>query len=196
MASGTKRQQQALETKNKLIDAALRVFSRKGFSGSTTKDIAKEAGVTDGLIYHYFRSKEDLLWAVLDRYTLLHGMKEELDRLDDSAPLERQLQHYCRSLFRSLHRQQDLIVMCLGEAGRNPEIRERLENLIRKGADLLQAYLLPRVAADPHELAVAIRNLHASAVFYFLMKDRIDHNEQERNQYIDISVSQFLKALQ
>src|SRR6266566_2632351 len=50
------------EDKRRLIlDAAVRVFARKGYHASRVGDIAEEAGVAHGLLYHYFRSKEELL---------------------------------------------------------------------------------------------------------------------------------------
>ena len=60
------------EKRDLLIEAGLRVFSRKGFSGSTIKDIAQEASVTSGLIYHYFDNKEDLLWGIIEEHTLYY----------------------------------------------------------------------------------------------------------------------------
>jgi TetR/AcrR family fatty acid metabolism transcriptional regulator len=50
------------EDKRRLIlDAAVRVFAHKGYHTSRVGDIAEEAGVAHGLLYHYFRSKEELL---------------------------------------------------------------------------------------------------------------------------------------
>jgi len=49
-----------------IIDAALRVFARKGFTKATNKDIAREAGITPGLIYYYFESKEALFQALVE----------------------------------------------------------------------------------------------------------------------------------
>ena len=49
-----------------IIDAALRAFAQKGFARTTNKDIAREAGITPGLIYHYFESKEALFRAIID----------------------------------------------------------------------------------------------------------------------------------
>jgi AcrR family transcriptional regulator len=54
------------DRREQILEAALRVFARKGFARSTNKDIATEAGITPGLIYHYFESKEDLLQAVIE----------------------------------------------------------------------------------------------------------------------------------
>src|SRR5207244_8202293 len=53
------------DRREQIIDAAMRVFSQKGFTRATNKDIAREAGITPGLIYHYFESKEALLKAIL-----------------------------------------------------------------------------------------------------------------------------------
>lgn len=54
------------DRREQIIDAAMRVFSQKGFTRATNKDIAREAGITPGLIYHYFESKEALLKAMIE----------------------------------------------------------------------------------------------------------------------------------
>lgn len=54
------------DRQKQIIDAALRVFAEKGFARATNRDIAREAGITTGLIYYYFKSKEDLLKVALD----------------------------------------------------------------------------------------------------------------------------------
>ncbi len=54
------------DRREQIIDAAMRVFSQKGFTRATNKDVAHEAGITPGLIYYYFESKEALLKAILE----------------------------------------------------------------------------------------------------------------------------------
>ena len=56
----------AADRQRQLLDAALTVFSRKGFKGSTTKEIAGEAGVAEAIIFQHFPSKEALYNAVLE----------------------------------------------------------------------------------------------------------------------------------
>ena len=53
-------------TRRKILEAALRVFSRKGFNGATTSEIAREAGVAEGTIFRYFETKKDLLLKAAD----------------------------------------------------------------------------------------------------------------------------------
>ena len=54
------------DRREQIIDAAMRVFAQKGFVRATNKDVAHEAGITAGLIYHYFENKEALLMAVIE----------------------------------------------------------------------------------------------------------------------------------
>lgn len=54
------------DRREQILDAAIRVFAQKGFARATNRDVAREAGITTGLIYYYFTSKEALLQAVLD----------------------------------------------------------------------------------------------------------------------------------
>lgn len=53
----------AEETRRRILDAALRLFQRKGFAETTMRDVAAEAGVATGAAYYYYRSKEELVLA-------------------------------------------------------------------------------------------------------------------------------------
>jgi AcrR family transcriptional regulator len=63
------------DRREQIIDAAMLVFSQKGFVRATNKDIAREAGITPGLIYHYFESKEALLTAIIEGRSPLKLLK-------------------------------------------------------------------------------------------------------------------------
>jgi TetR/AcrR family transcriptional regulator len=56
----------ASERRNQLLDVAIDLFSRKGFSGTTTREIAAAAGVTEAIIFRHFATKQDLYKAILD----------------------------------------------------------------------------------------------------------------------------------
>src|SRR5438128_7311605 len=55
-----------LDTHEKILQAAFSVLSRQGYENTSTKDIAEEAGVAQGLIHYYYKSKQQLVLAVLD----------------------------------------------------------------------------------------------------------------------------------
>lgn len=82
MARRTK--EEALATRNLLLDAAERVFHRNGVSHTTLADIAKEAGLTRGAIYWHFKNKVDLFQAMMDRVLLpMEQPKHAQDNLTD-----------------------------------------------------------------------------------------------------------------
>lgn len=60
-------QQLSSARRNQILDAAAVVFAEKGFHPATTKDIAKQAGVSEGTIYNYFDSKTALLLGIFER---------------------------------------------------------------------------------------------------------------------------------
>ena len=67
------------ERRSQIIDGALEVFSTKGFSAASNRDIARAAGINSpGLIYHYFASKEDLLMSAIERHAA--PMQMQLNR--------------------------------------------------------------------------------------------------------------------
>lgn len=195
MKKQTNRALQAAETKTKLIDAALAVFSRKGFSASTTKDIARQAGVTDGLIYHYFTSKEELLWAVIDRHTLNESLRLITLEIREETGLEEAFTYILRSLFRLLDEKEALIAMFFGESHRNPAIQEKLNQLVARGVQLFAGFLKERSTIGEHELYIAIRNMLNALVMYFLIHDRVQDNKNERENYITVTVHQFIKII-
>jgi len=62
----------AADRRRQILDAAVRVFARQGFHGCRVSDIADEAGVAYGLVYHYFQSKDEVLDTLfLERWNIL-----------------------------------------------------------------------------------------------------------------------------
>src|ERR671935_1753674 len=88
------------EDKRRLIlDAAVRVFAQKGYHTSRVGDIAEEAGVAHGLLYHYFSSKDEVLETIFrENWTVL---LERLHAVETSGgPAREQLRHVAAILLR------------------------------------------------------------------------------------------------
>jgi TetR/AcrR family transcriptional regulator, fatty acid metabolism regulator protein len=80
----TRNERLAAEKRRLILDAAVRVFARRGFNQCRVSDIADEAGVAYGLVYHYFRSKDEVLDTLfLERWTVLL----EVIRDHDNQPI-------------------------------------------------------------------------------------------------------------
>jgi AcrR family transcriptional regulator len=59
----------AEERRNEILDAADELFGQKGFDGTSTNDILEKVGIARGTLYHHFKSKEDIMDALIDRYS-------------------------------------------------------------------------------------------------------------------------------
>ena len=76
----------AIDRRRQILDAAVRVFARQGFHSCRVADIADEAGVAYGLVYHYFRSKDQVMNELFtERWSLLLTAIEEADAREVSA---------------------------------------------------------------------------------------------------------------
>ncbi|HPW30603.1 MAG TPA: TetR family transcriptional regulator, partial [Rhodoferax sp.] len=88
MARRTK--EDALATRELLLDAAERVFHRRGVSRTTLQEIAQDAGLTRGAIYWHFQNKGELFHAMMERVTLpMMARMTEISPADEDRPLEK-----------------------------------------------------------------------------------------------------------
>ena len=76
-------QSRSIDKKKRIIEAGYALFAREGYYNTNTAEIAKEAGVSTGIVYGYFRDKRDILIEVLDLYTKkviapIYGMFEKI----------------------------------------------------------------------------------------------------------------------
>jgi AcrR family transcriptional regulator len=83
------------ETRHKINQAALTLFAEQGVEATTTKDIAKEAGIAEGTIYRHYVSKDDLVWDLFSSNYL-----EFTARLDDLATKHTGLKYQLLAMFR------------------------------------------------------------------------------------------------
>jgi len=76
----------AAERRNQLIQTALELFSQQGYEGTTTRQIADHAGVTEAIIYRHFPTKEELYWAVLEEQCKVRIDKAKSHRWFEDEP--------------------------------------------------------------------------------------------------------------
>lgn len=78
---------EAEERKKEILDIAEQLFIEKGFDNTSTNDILREIGIARGTLYYYFKSKEEILDAVIDRITnqLVEKSKEIFDQKELSV---------------------------------------------------------------------------------------------------------------
>jgi TetR/AcrR family transcriptional regulator, fatty acid metabolism regulator protein len=82
--------QPTVDKRRLILDAAVRVFARRGFHHCRVSDVADEAGVAYGLVYHYFSSKEEILNTLfLERWQIMLDAIGEIDAREDLSTREK-----------------------------------------------------------------------------------------------------------
>jgi AcrR family transcriptional regulator len=76
-------------TKQKILDAAIQLFSRKGFRSTSLSDLVQATGLTKGALYHHFKNKDSLFYAVLENLRFLWRERVFRDMLEKQSALER-----------------------------------------------------------------------------------------------------------
>jgi len=108
-----KRSERSEETRRRIVEAAMRLFAQHGFDRTSTAIIAKEAGVSQGIIFHYFESKRKLFWTVvLEGAEEADSRKKAMEEIaQETDPVEK-LRLFARSMVQ--------------RAEENPELNEIL----------------------------------------------------------------------
>ena len=147
----TARQRQAAARREEILKTALGLFAAQGFDATSTRQIAKEAGIAEGLIFHYFPTKAGLLTAILeDRLEGGRAFRTQLRPLLEDAggkPAAEVLRAVASGWLAALHRDEEIVVVLFTTAQTNAEVRQAWRGLIREGTELLTGYLAARVEA-------------------------------------------------
>jgi TetR/AcrR family fatty acid metabolism transcriptional regulator len=138
------------DKRDRILKAAVRVFARSGFHATRVSEVAKAAGVADGTIYLYFKSKEELLFSLFeDRVEkLLTYMRDELPK-EEGAPA----------------RLRAVINMQLGLLENERELAEVITVIIRQSTRLLKEFAAPRFLAYLDAIAKIIAEGQAAGDF-------------------------------
>jgi TetR/AcrR family transcriptional regulator, fatty acid metabolism regulator protein len=149
----------AVEDKRRqILEAAVRVFAANGYESSRVGDVAKEAGVAYGLVYHYFASKDAVLEAVFHEAwgRLLTAVALAEETGEDAAD---QLSLVVRIVLRAWGDDPDLVRLLVREITRSPHLEDELdeigqafatlERIVRRGQSegTFRRELDPRLAA-------------------------------------------------
>ena len=126
------------EAKRRLIlQAAVRAFARKGYHACRVGEIAEEAGVAYGLVYHYFGSKEEVLETIFrDTWTQMLSRVREVQA--EGGPATEQVRKVTALLLRTWHRDPDLVRVLVHEVTRSPEQLPRQIDEIGHAYEALQ----------------------------------------------------------
>ncbi|MBI5100313.1 MAG: TetR/AcrR family transcriptional regulator [Nitrospirae bacterium] len=130
----------ARNTRDKILDAGLKLFSTRGYLGATTKEIAKAAGVAELTLFRHFSSKELLFEEVLVRDSFLAVLKELMPGIT-GMPYEKAMVEIARKLLSTLAARRDMIRIMHAEIGRYPDkVQKVYHGFIDQMTGMLASY--------------------------------------------------------
>ena len=140
----------AVDRRRQILDAAIRVFARQGFHACRVSDIADEAGVAYGLVYHYFKSKDQVLNELfVERWSLLLSAIDEVDG-QEITPREK-LDSVARFIIESYRHDPELMQVIIVE--------------VTRAANSFGRTHLPEINRAYQSIAKIISDAQASGVF-------------------------------
>jgi AcrR family transcriptional regulator len=177
MKAPTQRDLQAENRREQLLDIALQLFSARGVESVSIKDLAKEAGVAQGLIYHYFDSKDDLLAAVLQRHNPLPEFVQIVAELSD-LPAQEGLLLFANKLALLLPQKRLALRLLIRELlSPRSTLLPGLLAFRQEAISLLQTYLEARIAAGelrPHQPLVTLHMLVSSLLMLMILDQPLE----------------------
>ena len=109
-ASSAQARSVVTDKREAILRAAVKVFAQKGFFNSKVADVAKEAGIADGTVYLYFKSKDEILHSIFDR-AMEEFISEGKREIADIAEPEKKLRRIARLHLERLSADRDLAIV-------------------------------------------------------------------------------------
>lgn len=168
----TLRQQQAAARREQILEIALGLFARQGFAGTSTRQIAREAGIAEGLIFHYFPTKEDLLNGILETRHSFLGELRVLLATTEAHPADEVMRRLADGWLRTLRSEAAITSVMFSEAQINPRVHAALTIAIDEGVSRLSTYLKTRIQVGELRadlpLASSAHMFFSSLMMFFL----------------------------
>lgn len=174
-------------TKDKIIDTSINLFSQKGYTETSIRDIAKEAVIKASTIYYYFKSKEAILSLILNEYMDMLRKNDHRRKWYEERPLvvsgelevtAEKVMSYMVSYFKAANfdRYRKMLKIICSEAIRNDTVREHFRTQNNDSFNYLKSILdtLQEAGTIPKCDTVKIAGILRAIPFSFMFMDSID----------------------
>jgi AcrR family transcriptional regulator len=172
--SAAGRDQYLENRREKILDAAIRVFGEKGFSAASVEDIARQASIGKGTIYLYFKSKDEVFENILAERSFVPMLAEDIVDLD--LPVEVIFRKIAGDYLHYMNANLPILQMVFSDLRRFPDhTRQVYTDVILKCTGLLDVYLQQKMARGdirhlPHPAMMA-QSFLSMLVFYIVSQD-------------------------
>jgi AcrR family transcriptional regulator len=199
MITETAKRKQAPEARpSQIVAGALRVFSRRGVQCASVEEIAAEAGVSKGLMYLYFKGKDALIEAVMQRL-FAPDLKRAQRLIEAPGGARERLLEYARTIAVDAERYHKLLPLLFeyySMLGRNKKLRAITANYYRQQEDLLRRLVQQGMksgefsdAVDPETVAVSLLALQEGFILRWMMEPDTTDWPAQAEQAVNLQLS-------
>lgn len=172
-----------LSTRKRILEAAYGLFSRKGYLGTTTREVAQLAGVSEVTLFRLFGSKEDLFREVLISYSVIPDIRSLSVPRGSGKEV---LVEIGRKIFFSLREKREFIKILLSEVtGLTDEAREVYSQFVETLESLLESVFSSALLGfSEDEFSTRVR-IFGSALFGFFISEEILQGKEVPREDVD-----------
>ncbi|AKG37333.1 TetR/AcrR family transcriptional regulator [Paenibacillus durus] len=184
-----KKTMHAEERRNSILQAGLHIFTQKGYHGTSVREIAKEVGMNEALLYYYFPSKIDLVKAIVDMLTFENIKFIQLAKAQED-PVET-LNVIGRQLIRYINEDDSFLRLSFSVLFVDDnEVKAPLAGFFEQRTQELVTLLKPKLAViDEEELRMSIDAFFNGIFGYYIAKKyyQVSHLQQtDDNAYVSL----------
>ncbi len=168
-----------------ILEVAKVLFARKGYEGTTTREIAQAAKVNEAIIFRHFPTKEELYWAVIDFSSKSSDARGQLlERLGSSPDLRKVFRELAHSVLERRARDQELTRLLFFSALENHELSHRFfDHYVAQYYDSLASFIKEQIErgkfrkVDP---MIAARGFIGMIVYHSMVETLFGGNRQKK----------------
>ncbi|MEM7555016.1 MAG: TetR/AcrR family transcriptional regulator [Cyanobacteria bacterium P01_A01_bin.84] len=188
------------QTRDRILEAARKLFAKKGFDGTTTRDLAQNAKVAEGTLFRHFSNKKAILVEVATQgwVEILTDLLTELSEMGSYKAVAQVMRHRMWNLQKS----SDLMRVCFMEVQFHPDLRDRIQSeLINKMTDVSEAFFQDAMnkgiyrQLDPKLVARVFLGMFAVAGFSYNTLAEPDASPKEMQQMAEGLADIFLNGV-
>lgn len=186
-----------------ILEAAIKIFAEKSYNGATTSEIAKEAGVAEGTIFRYFKTKKDLLSSILNQLTVFIGsnlIENQLSKIleENKEKNEKEtLKIVIKNRIELIKKYKDIMKIVFTEMQFSSELREGItKNILPKAKGIARKFIIMFIEkgsfrkVDVEAAETAILGIIISYVLQnYLIVDNKSEDDMALDNIVDIIIN-------
>lgn len=168
----------------KIVTAAIKLFAKNGYLSVSVKDIAREAGISQGLMYNYFNSKEKLLTYIID--DLISGMSEMMKSAYSAGTPAERLRLMIQLPFQSFRERKEfweMIMRILSQQAVSVKVKKQLQQLFQSTVMemevIFKALKVPQPKLEAYKLGAILDGIGWGCMFVFQDDYPLDEMEKK-----------------